>query len=122
FKVAVACGNLECSHGLVVGAMRFGIGAWKMSANDLLVGVAFNTLSSSVPASHNACPGQQVNGVVIYAMNKQPELFLARAQNIFGFLFLSKVARNDGIAEQAAVVIVHRFNNRSGPKARAIFA
>src|SRR5690606_34832381 len=64
FKAAVACGNLECSHGQVVGAIRFGIEARKMSANDLVAAVAFNALSAGVPVSDNACRGQHVNGVV----------------------------------------------------------
>src|SRR5258706_1194159 len=94
----------------------------EMPPDDLRGLVALDPHSAGVPAHHAALRIEHEDGVVLDAVDQQPEALLALAQQIFLAPAVRKIARDLGEAAQLAAVVLERGDDHVRPEERAVLA
>src|SRR5262249_27110590 len=91
-------------------------------AQDLSGGIAVEALGPRVPAGHDAAGIEHEEGVVGDALDQHAKATLALEERTLPFHALGDVARDLGEADQLAVIVQDRLQDRIGPEAAAVLA
>lgn len=78
FGPTCRCRNREVALGNAGGAVLFSLKARKMTADNVVGLIALDAFSARIPARHMARRVQHIHGVIGHALDKNPELRLAR--------------------------------------------
>jgi len=93
-----------------------------MQADDLFFRITLDALGADVPVADHAFRRQHVDRIIGHALHQQAEALLAGAQRVLGLLALGDVARDLGVAEQVAVLVMDRVDDDAGPETGAVLA
>ena len=93
------------------------------AASDSLVGAqAVNPFGPSVPAEHEPFGVEHDDGVVLHALDQQPQVLFAQAQPFFLQTAPGEVARDFRKPEQLPARVAHRGDDDVGPEPAAVLA